>query len=1515
MPLEKGGRADKFGNRYETRCIIYELLSVINEDNYSVVIEALGEDEEGTDILVCKKDGIIEHKQCKARNASKEFWAFSDLNSRNIFKAWKKQLNRDDNRNVAMVSPVGCTFLVDLHNRALNTTEKTDMFYEWQIKGSDAKFVDAYDKFCKYMNLDHSKPEDISKSVNYLKRINFYHLSEAHYQDINKRLIDFLFSSDYHTVYNAMVSFVNEGDILGKEITSVVLRKYFQEQEIALRLMDSDQRVMQRIEMLNAEFSSGFSPLRGILIERPEFEKCINFLKAEKNLIISGNAGYGKSGCVEAIINFCKDNNIPYLALKLDRKVPNENSEMWGKKLGLLASIPYALHSVSKHEQAVLILDQLDALRWTQANSSEALQVCMELITQTKQVNKGRDKKISIVFVCRSYDLKNDNNIKALFKVDSPGKDEENEWENVSIQLLNEETVKDVVGKQYNSLTSKTIKILQIPSNLYIWTHLDDESVCSTYNTTSSLIEKWFEQIRRKGKEVGIEEKIILDTINEIVGTMDNRGRLYIPKSTLECGSTGVDYLISSEMLVDLGNRIGFTHQSILDYFISKRMLKQYFDLKDIETIIGEKHLQTPSKRYQVQMFMQSLLEDDYEDFLAAGKQLIESEKVRHYIKFIFYELLSQIEEPDDVIENFIITYCDHEIYGTYLQNNVLLGNKMYFSILNQNGILTRWMENEDKKNMVFVLLRSIMPDLDLESIEFIKAHAFKNEDDDRRFLWCFSYDITIESDELFDLRLQFYEKYPVWIGELYIDVKKCIALCETRIVRLLTIWLRNKECIENSGLRGAREVFSNNGTFSVKEGQYILDELLSLVPKDESEKLYYSDWSCRYKYDDHTIERLSVEILKKANKNIIEKNPDLFWQYYEPYMGKNYAIFNELILDALKYLPTEYSNEVILYLSSDIDSNIFDETSDKKNKLQLAEEAIRYHTTYCDIQCIHILEKAIQKYISPRAVEWYQLRLEQNRDKGYEPVYWSFWGDLQLQLLRCIPLNRMTSKSQDLLKVLERRFAGLSLRYNHGSGHSGTVVSPISKKEIGEKQWLQIMKNKRLQTRNRRNWKEVKNGFVESSLEMYASDFHSVVGRKPNEMIRLVLDNKDSIPTCYIDSMYSGAASSEKKDTVSQETWEEMFSCFPCDMESQRAYYFCTIIEKTNIYHWPQDVLYQLNQIAINFRGTESEGECSDEMDSESLYGKALNIVRGQAARAIGHLLWENHELNNVFKATIEAMSLDKKSEVQMASMFALWPMYNIDREWAAEKLLMLYDRDIRMAAFHGTKDMFFLLYPKFRDQILDIVQKCFDSDDRRLITVGGHAACEFYFLKEEFSSLMSNLENLNELQINAVLEMAVLYLGKEDYREKAKKLILKCKNCSHDMEHSLSRMFYDNLVDVRQDAEFLVEIINSEVNRRTIYAFTHFLEENAYSVKEYAYVIITLCESVLVLEREEIEKNWGIEDKVSKLIIMLYDECVNSKNPRDKAIADKCLELWDIMFEKQIGQTRQLSRELMER
>lgn len=42
----------------------------------------------------------------------------------------------------------------------------------------------------------------------------------------------------------------------------------------------------------------------------------------------------------------------------------------------------------------------------------------MELIKQVKYINYGREHKIVIVFVCRAYDLHNDNNVKALFKTE-----------------------------------------------------------------------------------------------------------------------------------------------------------------------------------------------------------------------------------------------------------------------------------------------------------------------------------------------------------------------------------------------------------------------------------------------------------------------------------------------------------------------------------------------------------------------------------------------------------------------------------------------------------------------------------------------------------------------------------------------------------------------------------------------------------------------------------------------------------------------------------------------------------------------------------------------------------------------------------------------------------------------------------------------------------------------------------------------------------------------------------------
>lgn len=651
MPFEKGGRADKQGNKYEKDCIIYEMIKVLNERNYSVVIEPLGMNEVGTDILVTTSDGKKEHQQCKARNSSKEHWDASDLKARNIFRVWKFQLDRDEERKVALVSPMVCTNLEDLCKRAKNTSGKAEDFNQ-QIFNSGKEFIKFYEAFCSEMELDKNNETDVLRATDYLKRISYKQISEY---EINERIhqnIQYWFCNEFDEVYNAMISLIESKDILGKEITQTILLDYFTKQNITMKMKAGDKRLAPRIQEINEEYKDTFVPLQDGLIQREEFATCIEAIESEEMVIVSGNAGCGKSGCMEAILNYCEKNSIPYVAIKLDRRIPRKNCDAWGRELGFPGSIVHAIHYLSKNEKAVIILDQLDALRWTQANSSEALTVCMELIRQVKQLNYERKKKMIIVFACRTYDLENDNNIKQLFENKNLQKDE---WKIVKVNTFSDDMVKLVIGDNYDSLTSKLKKVLKIPSNLYIWQHLDKKENYNSCSTTSHLIEKWLEQLCRKCVSAGLEEKNIKEIQSRLVNTLDKRGCLYIPKQVLNAEQAGLDYLISSGIIVNQNNKIGFVHQSILDCLISQNMMTKYFEEQPIESIIGEKSKQDPARRYQVQMFLQNILEYESNDFIQIGEKMLASDNIRYYVKYLFYEILGQIQEPDESVAQFII--------------------------------------------------------------------------------------------------------------------------------------------------------------------------------------------------------------------------------------------------------------------------------------------------------------------------------------------------------------------------------------------------------------------------------------------------------------------------------------------------------------------------------------------------------------------------------------------------------------------------------------------------------------------------------------------------------------------------------------------------------------------------------------------------------------------------------------------------------------------------------------------
>ena len=191
-------------------------------------------------------------------------------------------------------------------------------------------------------------------------------------------------------------------------------------------------------------------------------------------------------------------------------------------------------------------------------------------------------------------------------------------------------------------------------------------------------------------------------------------------------------------------------HQSILDCFFAEHMLAQLYDDVSLSDIIGEKSRQNPGRRYQVQMFLQLLLEDSEEDFLAVGEKLLGLEDVRYNVKYVFIEILSQITEPDKSVFKFVQRFLWDDSWGKHFRNVVVWRKQAYVRKLRERGDLDIWMQYEDKYSYVTGLFHSIIPNYSMEDIAFLQKYVLDSEKADE-WIKCLVRDIHEGSDAFFE--------------------------------------------------------------------------------------------------------------------------------------------------------------------------------------------------------------------------------------------------------------------------------------------------------------------------------------------------------------------------------------------------------------------------------------------------------------------------------------------------------------------------------------------------------------------------------------------------------------------------------------------------------------------------------------------------------------------------------------------------------------------------------------------
>lgn len=377
-------------------------------------------------------------------------------------------------------------------------------------------------------------------------------------QDVEDRM-RWMFDGNERSARVTLENYANDQGKYGVEISKHDVISYMERNGYVLRGFGKNADTYNKIQSINENHWEAISPINGVFIPRTAANAAIARLMKNQSVVLHGRTGCGKSGCVELVSNYLKEQKILYLRLKLDRDIPRNTAAQYGKELGLHDSPVYCLYELAGESPCVLILDQLDALRWTTAHSPTALSVCKELISEARTANEQYDVHISILLVTRTFDYKCDAGIKQLI---AQGSEQKKAWNEIEVSTLTESEVSGIVGAEYENLSNRLKQMLRVPSSLYVWMRLDQAERSHAITSADQLFNKWWRQILKSCELKNTSQKELTEVVRNIASKMSTRGVFSLRRDEFWADDRSIENLISEGILVNSDTKITFVHQS-----------------------------------------------------------------------------------------------------------------------------------------------------------------------------------------------------------------------------------------------------------------------------------------------------------------------------------------------------------------------------------------------------------------------------------------------------------------------------------------------------------------------------------------------------------------------------------------------------------------------------------------------------------------------------------------------------------------------------------------------------------------------------------------------------------------------------------------------------------------------------------------------------------------------------------------------------------------------------------------
>jgi hypothetical protein len=675
-----------------------------------------------------------------------------------------------------------------------------------------------------------------------------------------------------------------------------------------------------------------------------------------------------------------------------------------------------------------------------------------------------------------------------------------------------------------------------------------------------------------------------------------------------------------------------------------------------------------------------------------------------------------------------------------------------------------------------------------------------------------------------------------------------------------------------------------------------------------------YREWVA-HEYNESSVRKI-VKLVKSSFEEFSQTDPLAMLSFIKNYDYSMSVISHEIIMCAIESLPTVYSNEAIQWLLCDFKDKVFVYTNDESNYLSCAKQIISKFSPICELGLFRQLEQAIcvWKDDTEKMVNIFKNRLEINKRRQWEPVYYAYWGQFQKELLPAMDNLRLSTYSKELLEVLNRNRWIHSPFYHSGflCGPAKSVVSPIDSyaDRISDKSWLKITSTPNEKMKG--HWSDKDNGpyYVEATHEMFSHTLAKQAKLQPARFAKLSLKFPINCYHGYVLSVINALINcGQESELVDIELVSSVLRRYAKNAERNIAVEIARVVEKRAEESWTEDIIDLLEDLALrhpepatNEYAVTSSSD-PDNLSPKSLLNNSINCVRGCVLHTIAALLWSHRELGERFKLTILCASSDLNDAVRFAVLFCIVPYYNFDSDFSVKVFRILLSADLRVIAAPGSWQILSRDYhndSEFYEHILITACKS-DIEELSCCAVGLVSAIAIFFGDVKmFCHLIT--EEYTPKQEEKICLQAASSFNQDVNHELSEKILLHFIDTSISELRGISKLFFNRSIIIQRDKDFLIHLMYSNQSVHQIHAFLEYLNELGEDIIEFADVLEAVGKGIVLAPKEK--SNRLVVNDLIQCVIRLFD-----RGKDNLRIRNICLDIWDNLFKSSLQDIKPLS------